>query len=94
MNTLAVLLQAAEMPVEQDGVALVVDGCSAAQLRALFAELAARPTPPAHNIATSIPVKQLDKHDRFLGEDLLSHSYAARLLDVTDTWSTLRRLKK
>ena len=85
MNTLAVLLQGSEVAVAQDGVALVVPGCSATQLRALFADLAARPEPNAHELAAEVPVKQLDKHDHLLDEDLLAYSYAARLLDVTDT---------
>ena len=92
MNTLAVLLQACEVAVELDGVALSVDGCSAAHLQALFADLAARPEPDAHQLAVAVPVKELDKHDHFLGEDLLAHSCAARLLDVPGAWAALRLL--
>jgi ATP-dependent Lhr-like helicase len=94
MNTLAVLLQASEVPVEQDGVALVVPECPAARLRALFADLAARPEADAHHVAADVPVKQLDKHDHYLGEDLLEHSYTARLLDVPQAWATLRLLSR
>ena len=92
MNTLAVLLHAAEVSAEHERVALVVPGCSTGQLRALFAALASRPEPVAHELAAEVPVKQLDKHDRFLDEELLAHSYAARLLDVPQAWATLRVL--
>jgi ATP-dependent Lhr-like helicase len=92
MNTLAVLLQSAEVPVEQDGVALTVPGCSPTQLRALFTDLAARPEPDPNELAAKVPVKQLDKHDHLLGEPLLASSYAARLLDVAESWAALRLL--
>jgi ATP-dependent Lhr-like helicase len=94
MNTLAVLLQACEVAVEQDGVALVVEGRSAADLRGLCTNLAVESVPDARDVATGVPVKQLDKHDKFLDEDLLAHSYAARLLDVSEAWATLRSLGK
>lgn len=81
MNTLAVLLQACGVAVEQDGVALIVAGRPAADLRALCANLAVESVPDTRDV----PVKQLDEHDDFLGEDLLAQSYAARLMDVAQT---------
>lgn len=58
------------------------------------ADVAAGPEPHAHQLAADVPVKQLDKHDHLLDEDLLAHSYAARLLDVPATWATLRALEE
>ena len=92
MNTLAVLLQASEVAVAQDGVALVVPGHPAVQLQALFANLATEPEPDAHDVAVAVPVKELDKHDHLLDEELLAYSYAARLLDIPQAWATLRVL--
>ena len=92
LNTLAVVLQKHQIRAMKDDVALVVEGIGPASLQDLLGQIADGPTPDPVDLATGIPCLELDKHDRYLTHELLTHSYAARFLDVPNTWQTCRDL--
>lgn len=90
MNTLAVVLRDQGLEVGQDGVALTVRRAGAAGLWEILGELAAGPPPDPLDLAATVANKASDKHDQYLGEALLTASYAARSLDVPGAWSAVR----
>jgi ATP-dependent helicase Lhr and Lhr-like helicase len=94
MNTLAVLLRVHRLEVGQDGVALTVRRTNAVGLWKLLGRLAGEPPPDPLELADTVANKAADKHDQYLGDDLLTASYAARSLDVPGAWSALRTLAK
>lgn len=92
MNTLATVLQTHGLSVAHQGVALTVRGVPTASLRDLLRGIAESSAPGPLEVAADVPALELDKHDRFLTRELLVHSYAARFLDVPNSWQTLRDL--
>lgn len=90
MNTLAVLLAREGIDVSQEGVALACRNTTPRRLLTVVTELAASPMPDAVDLAREVKIKVKDKHDIYLGEELLTASYAARDLDVPGVWETLR----
>jgi len=92
MNTLLVTLAGQGLNVGQDGVCLTVKGTTPTRLWTLIHELAAAPQPDPLALADSVRTKARDKYDRYLGEDLLNLSYAARALDIPAAWATLADL--
>src|SRR6266700_383141 len=92
MNTLLVTLASQGLNVGQDGVCLTVKGTTPTRLWALIHELAAAPQPDPLALADSVRTKARDKYDRYLGEDLLNMTYAARALDTPAAWATLADL--
>jgi ATP-dependent helicase Lhr and Lhr-like helicase len=92
MNTLAVVLRNQHLEVGQDGVALTVRRASTVGLWQLIRRLADERPPDPEELAETVANKAADKHDNYLDEALLTASYAARSLDVSGAWSTLRQL--
>ncbi len=92
MNTLAVVLRQHDLEVGQDGVALTVRRTDAFGLWELIRDLAADRQPNPLVLAETVANKAAEKHDRFLTEELLIASYAARSLDVPGAWSALADL--
>jgi ATP-dependent Lhr-like helicase len=92
MNTLAVTLASQGLEVGQDGVTLTIRGTNPAGLSELINRLAAETPPDPLALAATVPAKAADKYDEYLNEDLLNLAYAARALDVPETWTTLRSL--
>lgn len=91
MNTLAVLLVSQGLDVGQEGVAITCRDTTPQRLLSAVTRLATSPMPEAISLARDVKIKAKDKHDRFLGEELLTASYAARDLDVPGVWATLRQ---
>ncbi|WP_214368330.1 DEAD/DEAH box helicase [Pseudonocardia sp. H11422] len=92
MNTLATVFQTHGAQVAHEGVALTVQGVAAGSLQDLCRQVADTPAPSPLDLASEVVALELDKHDRYLTPELLTHSYAARFLDVPNTWQTLRDL--
>ena len=92
MNTLAVLLQSRGFDVGHEGVLLTVAEATPAELQTLFRELATAPPPDPVELAATVAVKAAHKYDQYLSPDLLAHAYAARSLDIPNTWNALREL--
>jgi len=92
INTLTILLAQNGVNVGTEGVAIVCRDATAAQIERILRELAGSPMPDAEELAADVSVKEKEKHDRFLGEHLLTAGYAARDLDVPGAWRALRDL--
>ena len=92
LNTLAVVLQTHQVRAMKDDLALVVEEIGSASLQDLLGQIADGPTPEPVDLATGVPCLELDKHDHYLTHELLTHSYAARFLDVPNTWQTCHDL--
>nr|WP_300011106.1 DEAD/DEAH box helicase [Pseudonocardia sp.] len=92
VNTLAVVLAGHGLEVGQDGAALTVRGTNPFGLWHLLRELGAGPEPDPVELAAGVAIKEADKHDRYLTDELLSLGYAARSLDVRGAWDALARL--
>ncbi|MGI8484283.1 MAG: hypothetical protein ACR2OU_08470, partial [Thermomicrobiales bacterium] len=92
MNTLTILLAQNGINVGTEGVAIVCRDATASQIERILRELAGSPMPDAEELAADVSVKEKEKHDRFLGEELLTAGYAARDLDVPGAWRALRDL--
>lgn len=92
MNTLAVVFDSHGIEIGQDAVALTLRGTDSLGLWHLIRQLARTTAPAATMLAAGVRNKERDKHDRFLGKDLLDIAYAAGSLDVGGAWDTLRRL--
>ena len=89
MNTLAVMLGTKGITVSQDGVALTCARTSPGRLLEAVRELEAAGMPAATALARGVRIKEKDKHDPWLGAELLTEAYAARDLDVAGVWSAL-----
>lgn len=92
LNTLVVALQARGLDVAQGRVEITVQGVSPDALHGHLVDLADGPPADAVELAAGVAVKQADKYDRYLSPDLLAHAYAARSLDIPNTWHALREL--
>lgn len=92
MNTLAVVFNSHGIEVGQDAVALTLRGTDSLGLWHLIRRLARTTAPAGTTLAAGVRNKQRDKHDRFLGDELLDIAYAAGSLDAEGAWDTLRRL--
>jgi ATP-dependent Lhr-like helicase len=90
MNTLAVMLGTKGITVSQDGVALTCARTSPERLLKAVGELEAAGMPVASALARNVRIKEKDKHDPWIGGELLTEAYAARDLDVAGVWSALR----
>lgn len=92
MNTLAIVLSDQGVTVSSDGVALMCRDIPSTSLLDLLRRLADSPLPDPIALASNIPIKVKDKHDGFLGEELLAESCAARDLDLPGAWDAILTL--
>ncbi|MGC4191299.1 MAG: DEAD/DEAH box helicase [Thermomicrobiales bacterium] len=92
MNTLMMLLAQRAINVGMEGVAIVCRDASPEHIRRLFREMAGSAMPDAEELAAGVTVKEKEKFDQFLGDDLLTAGYAARDLDLPGAWAALRDL--
>jgi ATP-dependent helicase Lhr and Lhr-like helicase len=92
MNTLAVVLQSRGLEVGHEGVLLTVAATTPTELQELFRKLAAAPPPDPIQLAATVAVKAAHKYDQYLSAELLARAYAARSLDIPNTWHALREL--
>jgi ATP-dependent Lhr-like helicase len=92
MNTLSVLFTTHGIRASRDGAALSLHDTDPEEAARIIADLLAHPLPDPIQLAASVAIKEQDKYDEYLGEDLLNASYAARDLDLPGAWSTLEEL--
>jgi ATP-dependent Lhr-like helicase len=92
LDTLLVQLRDRDLPVERDGVAVIVNNiCSEALIPHLRA-LAAQGPADAVELAATVANKLVEKHHLFLSEELLSLDYSTCRLDPEGAWQALVRL--
>ncbi|MBT2534506.1 DEAD/DEAH box helicase [Arthrobacter sp. ISL-48] len=92
MNTLHVVLAAENFESSLDGVGITLRKAPLHAAASLLERLAAAEPPEPLQVAGSVAVKERDKHDAYLDEHLLTHSYAAAALDVEGTWPVIKHL--
>jgi len=92
LDTLLVQLRDRDLPVERDGVAIVVDEISIGALTAHLRALAAQGPAAAVELAGTVANKLQEKHHVFLSEELLSADYASCQLDPEGAWQAALRL--
>ena len=91
MNTMLMQLRSEGLSVGRDGVALCLNDTPPAQgIQALKALAEMGPADPVL-LAASVLNKWVEKHDRYLDEELLSRAYASAHLDTQGAWETIRR---
>lgn len=92
LDTLLVQLRDRELPVERDGVAILVNDISADALVSHLRALAAQGPADAIELAATVANKLLEKHHPFLSDELLSQDYASCRLDPEGAWQAVVRI--
>ncbi len=92
LDTLLVQLRDRELPVECDGIAIVVNDISASALIPHLRALAAQGPADAVQLAGTVSNKLIEKHHVFLSEELLSIDYASSRLDPNGAWQAAVRV--
>lgn len=92
MNTLMMLLAQRGINVGMEGVAILCRDASPEHIRRLLREMAGSPMPDPEELAAGVTVKEKEKFDQFLSDDLLTAGYAARDFDLPGAWAALRDL--
>lgn len=91
LDTVLLQLRTRDLPVERDGVAIIVNDISAQALIPHLRALAAQGPADAAELADTVKNKLIEKHHRFLDEELLSLDYASCKLDTEGSWQALVR---
>lgn len=92
MNTIHVLLNAENYESSLDGVGLTLRKTSVNEAATLLGHLATSAQPDPTHVARAVTVKEHDKYDVYLDDDLLARSYAAAALDVAGAWPVIKQL--
>jgi ATP-dependent helicase Lhr and Lhr-like helicase len=92
IDTLLVQLQERSLPVERDGLALVVNDISRSALLPHLRDAASQGPTDAVELAAAVANKLSEKHHLFLSDELLSLDYASRQLDPDGAWHALVRV--
>ena len=92
LDTLLVQLRDRELPVERDGIAVVVNGISCHGLLPHLRSLVSQGPADAVELASTVANKLIEKHHVFLSEELLSVDYASSRLDPDGAWQVAVRL--
>ena len=92
LDTLLVQLRDRELPVQRDGIAIIVNDISADALIPHLRGLAAQGPADAVELAATVANKVLEKHHPFLSEELLSLDYASCRLDPEGAWQAVVRV--
>ncbi|MDP2606205.1 MAG: DEAD/DEAH box helicase [Deltaproteobacteria bacterium] len=92
LDTLLVQLRDHDLPVERDGVAVIVNDISADALIPHLRALAAQGPADAAELADTVANKLVEKHHIFLSEELLSIDFASSRLDSEGAWQAIVRV--
>jgi ATP-dependent Lhr-like helicase len=92
LDTLLVQLRDRELPVERDGIAVVVNDISASALVPHLRAIAAQGPADAIQLARTVANKLIEKHHVFLSDELLSIDYASSRLDPDGAWQAAVRV--
>jgi hypothetical protein len=87
-----VQLRDRELPVERDGIAVVVNDISAPALIPHLRAIAAQGPADAIQLARTVANKLIEKHHVFLNDELLSIDYASSRLDPDGAWQAAVRV--
>ena len=78
LNTLAVALNQAGLRVGIGGVALTVSGATTTEVLDTIAAVLAEPQPAPEALAASVLIKEREKYDQYLSDDLLARAICRR----------------
>jgi ATP-dependent Lhr-like helicase len=92
MNTILVQLQTFGLTVNRDAIALVVEGLTPQQLLKQLQTMAQNPPADAVTLAASVKNKLIEKHDRFLSQELLCQNYASAYLNIQGAQETIQKV--
>lgn len=92
LDTLLVQLRDRDLPVERDGIAIIVNDIRAEALMPHLRALAAQGPVDAVELANTVANKLVEKHHLFLSEELLSIDYASSRLDPKGAWQAFVRV--
>ncbi len=92
INTLSVMLTSQGITATVEGPGLTCRHTQLPDLLNALSQLVEAGEPDPVELARGVPSKEVDKHDQFLNQDLLSKSYAASSLDVPGAWEVLNEL--
>ncbi len=92
MDTLSLALAGRRLTVGREGAALVVHGATPDQVWKHLDALLAEKAPSALDLAALAGDRIADKYDGYLSDDLAVRAYAARAIDVPETWSAIQDL--
>jgi ATP-dependent Lhr-like helicase len=92
LDTILLQLRTRDLPVERDGMAIVVNDAASDALTPHLRALVAQGPADATELAATVKNKLVEKYHVFLDEDLLSHDYASDRLDTEGAWQTLVRV--
>lgn len=92
INTIAVLLAAQGIQVSKSGMTLEVQNTGSSKLASHLDAIESEGAYDAHTLVNQVQNKIIDKHDRFLSEELLNVNYASKQLDIHGAIDTLRGL--
>lgn len=84
LNALRLALARADLAAEPLGIALAVAAKDEDALAACLGHVAGSPPPDPRELAALAGGPQLEKFDRYLGDELLTYAYASEHLDVSD----------
>lgn len=84
VNTVHVLLTRNGFQASKNGMALHVNECTPNELTETLSKIVSSEPPEPSELADVVENKILDKHDRFLPNNLLCENYASKRLDVQD----------
>jgi ATP-dependent Lhr-like helicase len=82
MNTIQMLLLERGYKVSKAGMTLQVRECLPSELFDDLCEIASVQPPEPAKLAETVQNKIIDKHDRYLPEELLNSNYASERLDI------------
>jgi ATP-dependent Lhr-like helicase len=92
MDTILIQLRDRDLPVECDGLAIIVNDISLATLMSYLRALASEGPADAVQLASTVANKLTEKHHCFLSEDLLSMDFASARLDPEGAWQAVVRI--
>ena len=88
LNTLLVQLRELDLPVERDGVAIVVNEIGPEALASHIRTLVSQGPADAAELAGTVANKLTEKYHPFMNDWLLSIDYASGQLDTEGAWQT------
>ena len=92
LDTLLIQLRDRDLPVQRDGIALIVNGIGSGELANHLRALAAQGPVDAVELAGTVKNKLTEKYHVFLNDELLSIDYASSRLDPEGAWHAAVRV--
>lgn len=92
MNTILCLLRSLDLEVGLESAVVRVDNVTPNEVRERIHSLLRSDLPDPRDLAERVPNKLVEKHHRFLSEELLVADYASGQLDLEGAVAALREL--